>query len=539
LFDYAVNGPAPENTVVWSHVPIQPLAAGALTPFSFSVMAELYSRGWYRYYDRLGFEPAPRAALMRQYQGRGYVNLSISAKLEADQAGVEPITLQFNGQLHQLAPVEKRGFFAGLKLSRKQKKIDETLTALVSEIDAVVQKVHYWHFKTNELRWSQAEILQIMEEIEQIGIDAMATYVAARHNLELAYNRLVMATKDKVPFPNNLIMINSALSDMDGLVESAMAKAVVAMSESMGNESATVHWLKQGDFAEWEEQAPHPAIAGSLITFLEQYGHRCMSEGEMSLPRWSEDPFPILRSALSCIEYHPKLPTKVPAVQSTQKLLETLDSKDQKQGKELLQRIRQLHSLQSRALHALAYVWAGTRRWALAAAREAQGDQRIHELQDIFFFELEEIKQMMTGEWNISSREQIQDTCRRRQAEYAAWQTQSAPELLVGDSPATPVQEGLPGVVGLVTGPLRRWGAHTKNNCRHAVIAAQTLDSGWSLALPVADAFVAAHGSPLDPFVAAARAWHHPAVVGLGAAFDTLVDGAQTTVDGDHATVTQ
>ena len=98
-----------------------------------------------------------------------------------------------------------------------------------------------------------------------------------------------------------------------------------------------------------------------------------------------------------------------------------------------MQRARQLLWLQSQAVHAFAYILAGTRRWALAAAKEAQGDQRLIQADDVFFFQLEEVKQMMTGEWNISSRQTIRNTCAERKAAYARWQTQAAPPVLIGD----------------------------------------------------------------------------------------------------------
>jgi hypothetical protein len=101
------------------------------------------------------------------------------------------------------------------------------------------------------------------------------------------------------------------------------------------------------------------------------------------------------------------------------------------------------------------------------------------------------------------------------------------------------VHAGLPGVAGHASGPLRRWTASRKNGCHHTIMGAEMLDSGWALGLPLADGFVAALGSPLDPLVAAARAWHHPVVVGLGHTYRTMVDGAQTTLDGNHATVSQ
>jgi hypothetical protein len=81
--------------------------------------------------------------------------------------------------------------------------------------------------------------------------------------------------------------------------------------------------------------------------------------------------------------------------------------------------------------------------------------------------------------------------------------------------------------------------APLKNGYPHTILGAEMLDSGWALALPLADGFVAALGSPFDPLVAAARTWDRPVVVALGDSYRTLVDGEPTTVDGDNVTVSQ
>ena len=87
----------------------------AVTPFSYSVLAEIAGRAWYQYFDRLGFDPLPRARVLRQYQGRAYLNVTLSAQRDAEQAGLEPITLRVDGQRFPLCKWEKSGFLAGFK----------------------------------------------------------------------------------------------------------------------------------------------------------------------------------------------------------------------------------------------------------------------------------------------------------------------------------------------------------------------------------------------------------------------------------------
>ncbi len=83
----------------------------------------------------------------------------------------------------------------------------------------------------------------------------------------------------------------------------------------------------------------------------------------------------------------------------------------------------------------MAYIWAG-REWAKAAAHEAAHDGRLQEEDEVFFFQLEEIKQMMTGEWNVSDLSDIHATAAERKRQVEAWRELHTPPVLVGDRAA-------------------------------------------------------------------------------------------------------
>ncbi|MCC6455249.1 MAG: hypothetical protein IT328_09930 [Caldilineaceae bacterium] len=544
LFDYVAPTLQPGHTgTVWSQFPLQPLTPGVLTPFSYSVLAEFVNRGWYVYYDRLGFEPAPRSQLVRRHKGRVYFNVSLPAQLEADRAGLEPLPLQINQQRQPLAAWEKPGFLANLKLGRAQKKIDDFPAEQSRQMDAITEKTRAWYLKTQAIvRWGQAEVLQIMEEIERMGLESMVAYLAARQSLARHYARLLAELTGQVPLAEGLLLINNALCDVDGLVELAIGDALLNTAGAMA-EPAQLSWLKEGDFAKWRGTLPSKEAIERVNAFMGAYGHRALNEGEMARPRWAEDASLLMRGILAHLEKDGEGPGRPPARSAAndgmQALLEKLPSSARKQGQQIIQKIGDSHRLQSHALHSLAYVLAGTRAWALAAAREAMVDQRLQSEDEVFLFELEEIKQLMTGEWNISSLEQIRAEVARRQAEQAALQQETAPDLLVDDEEGYRTQPGLPAVVGQAVGPLCDGEMLQANGCRDAIVGAELLDSGYVLTLPFATGFVAAAGTPLDPFITAARAWQRPVLVGLGKSYSQLVEGAQTTINADAATVEQ
>ena len=70
----------------------------------------------------------------------------------------------------------------------------------------------------------------------------------------------------------------------------------------------------------------------------------------------------------------------------------------------------------AKARDALAYVLAAARHWARAAADEGMSDGRIHAPEEIYLLEIEEIKQMMTGEWH--SRDHVEPLIAQRQQAY-------------------------------------------------------------------------------------------------------------------------
>lgn len=543
MFAYSLIDDLPSgNRTVWSQQPLQPLAAGPLTQFSYSVLEEVLRRAWYQYFDELGFDPMPRARILRQHNGIPYLNLTLSAQRDAEHAGTEPITLLIDTQKFPVAKWEKSGFLAGIRQGRNRKKIMTTLAAYQDALPTVKQKAKSWCGKTKELRWTQADVLQIMEEIERVGVDSLKIYFAARHNLEIVYNRLLWLLNEQESVPKRISLIGHALGELTDLVEFQIAEKFLALGLRMAQSEETVAWLATGDFPEWRATMPDKQFVSAVQDFLDSYGHRAVNEAEIRNLRWEAD-FELIFKILQAIATkHPKPPTAVPSNQYKQRLIEAANG-DARTINELLEQARLCMQLQSDALHAFAYILTGTREWAQAAAGEALADERLTTRDDVFFFTLEEIKQMMTGEWNISDKEGIQQTCAERRASFASWEQQmeeaTAPELLIGDATAKAAHAGLPVAGTEVIGPLRHWNIHKPMQCDGAVIGAPWIDSGWALLLPLARALVVAQGTPIDPIMAAARAWHLPTVTALGTDYYALTEGAQTTVQGETGHVEQ
>lgn len=417
---------------LWSRAVLQPLAPGALTPFSASVLAEMAGRAWFNYYDRLGFDPMPKARVVRSVQGRPFFTLTLSAQLEAEHAGSEPPVLSVNGVVRPLARFEKPGLLAALKLRGGASKLAAVLPALAGELDAAAEQGQTWLRRVQAMHWSQAEILQIMEEIERVGARTLQLYVAARLHLEFAFLRL-SALPSAPTTPQQMEALAAALRLQGASVDDAIARRVADLAGLAAAEPAARAFLTAGNFADWANRLPAGPLADGLAALLADHGHRCIGEGELMTPRWAEDPSALL-AAIAAAQQQAVAPA--PAAPDEAPFLALVDGKRRKEAQTLLAQARQALLLQSHALDVHAYTLAGTRIWALAAGHEALGDGRLLAVDDVFFYELEETKQMMTGEWNISDLDGIHATASERKVLYHSRQQSLVGDLLVGEGEA-------------------------------------------------------------------------------------------------------
>lgn len=534
MIDFTFAGNGTEAGAVWGRSLLEPLAPDVLTPFTGSLLTEIAARAWYLYYDRLGFSPAPRANVVRLHAGRPYVNLTLSAILDAENAGVAPSIFRLDGNTRPLLTWEKPGFLAGMKLARGAKKIEEVLHALQQELPAITSNAAAWQNRVAGLRWSQAEILQIMEEIERFGASALLPYFAARHNLEWAYRRL-QALLGAQSEAEAAALIVQALGGAAPTVELEMAQHMQRLSQSAAAQPEARAWLEAGAFDAWQSSLPSGAFADDLHAFMARYGHRGLHEGEIAAPRWVEAPAPLFAAIHACIQGAPT--SGAAQLADPQPLLAAVDGKMRKEAQQLVERMRDLLVLQSHALHAVAYILTGTRQWALAAGREAMTDHRITDLEAIFFYEVEEVKEMMTGEWNISDRSGIHATAGERRQALVAWRRIASPALIWGDREATALATGLPATVGAAEGNAVI-AEDIAALAAGAILVRQQPESAAAILLPAVRAFITAQGSPLDPLCACARSLGRPGVVAAGAAIATVSPSARVAVDGALGKVT-
>ena len=334
------------------------------------------------------------------------------------------------------------------------------------------------------LQWSQAELLQVMEEIEPFVADALYDIERLAAIAVGSYARLLDVLNRRFSGPTQDLALN-----------------LVAGLETP--DSAMI-----ADLIEGAEKG----------VWLEMYGRRADQELELATPRLGEKP-----DYLS-------VPTELSGSwdPSAARKRRERAMQDAISGVGLLQRsgLRTLVELTQNALvaHAdardvLASVMAASRRWSLAAANEGMVDNRLQDSGEIFMLELEEVKQMMTGEWH--SRAQVQPLLEIRRQTVHPYSPQSPRQRR--EAPTPDVGGRLEGVERLplgIAGDARSGSAyhlHTAadipNIPLHAIALAPETTPAWAPLFLKIDAIATERGNWLCHTAAVGRAGGLPTIV--------------------------
>ncbi len=238
------------------------------------------------------------------------------------------------------------------------------LTPVTETVDGITR----WARQVSRLRWEQAEVLQVMEEIavragEMLAVHALST---------LALADILQDAPSATPAE---VYAHILPDDLPSLAPAIRARDIPEPERPQALGTA-FPWLGEGPF-------------------------------EAALPRWVEN---------QTLRPVPPLP---PAGAATRDVWEA---------------VRRWLTVREGARVGLAWVMTATRGWVLAAGREATRDGRLQHPADAFLLELEEIKQMMTGEWSDPAR--VQGVLQQRRPPEPR---PRVPDVPAGSTPLTDV----------------------------------------------------------------------------------------------------
>jgi phosphohistidine swiveling domain-containing protein len=474
--------------IAWTRDLARDLFPGVATPFAWTFLRAPAEAALRRALAELGAAVADGRTLWQCAEvGQVYAN----APALADAAH----------KLHGAAWLGSiRGEMPGGMLSRLQ--TGGAIRKAQARIDAALAGIQDLHVRTARwldwirgLRWTQADLLQVMEELEPKARDVLQTYFILRAGLSAAASQVSDRLAEWLPErpPDVTWGLYVGLAGMPG-IESAYALAVAARDEA--------------------------SRAAALLRF----GHRGLGELRPDGMRWADHP--ALLASLA--EQRPLRNSDTAHIQ--RQAIEAwvfgqLDAGKGRQFEATLRRGQALCVAADVAWDAVTMIMAAAQRWAEATASEAMAAGLIARLADVLYLELEELKQVATGEWHPGRSAAVQDEVARRRAQITGHPVEQA----VGQPrPASP---------GQAHGPAYFASPANEPPPPSAIWLTDTADPGCAPFWLGAGAVVTAAADPWSPGVIVARGLGVPVVSGAAEAVSATRPGQTVTVDGDAGQV--
>lgn len=292
-----------------------------------------------------------------------------------------------------------------------------------------------------------------------------------------------------------------------------------------------------------------------LADFLAQHGHRSVSELDLGVPRWSEDPAYVL--TILCGYLESREPALSPATQYRQAAREgeamvaelTRRARLRSRWRGLiagfcLRRARALGGLREMPRFVIALLLAQARTMLWPAGEELARLGRLDAASDIFFLTLPEGQEALAG---TDMRARVRE---RRAADDQERARRHVPLVLLSDGtepsvepPAAAVSpqqrlQGTPASPGVVTATARViLDPRGADLLPGEILVAPSTDPGWTPLFLTAGGLVMETGGAMAHGAIVAREYGIPAVVGVRGAIECIPSGSRITVDGAAGTV--
>ena len=331
-----------------------------------------------------------------------------------------------------------------------------------------------------------------------------------------------------------------------------------ALAEQIRSDPATTRLVQDTSPAQLAENYRNdslpPRFQQGLTNFLAIYGHRSVSELDMGVLRWSEDPTYILGILASLL--HLSDPAQAPdaqfwhASQEAEAMVAELTSRAKRKSRLrgllvgfCLSRARALGGLREMPRFCIALLLARARAllWPVGKALVQAG--HLEKAEDIFFLTLPEAHAALAG---TDMRAVVGERHTLFEQELAR---RHIPLVLLSDgteptarpqnvTSAHETLHGTPASPGVVTAPARViLDPHTARLAPGEILVAPSTDPGWTPLFLIAGGLVMEMGGAMAHGAIVAREYGIPAVVGVPQAIERISTGKSITVDGTAGTI--
>lgn len=570
-------GGAAARPVVWSNVNVGEALPGVATPMTWSMIEGFSRRGFVQAFGALGLEVPAQFAMVGNFHGRVYLNLSefmsvasgipfLTPRILARLAGGVDARL-LEGAYSPASPVRFLGRLPGslLRMASTQLLAPRQARAHACRFRAARDRFLEQDLATKSWKALHAQLLQLQELFVPTGellltcsSNALASYIAVQ---------LLLAAGGE---PARRLEAD-LFTGLEGLASAAPGLRLLELArlaqELKLADLFTGQHADDGGLQQLAALAARPSAAPFLEAFsifLGEFGHRAVREAELSVPRWREDPsFPLQVIARHLAAADLPDPRERQARQAQARLAATAEALRLLPApfRPLLERLLPMAQEAARLremLRACVTEALGLHRYLLLeVGQRLVRQEMLARTDDVFFLTIGEVEQMLADRPQpLVAR--VMERRARFEADLLAPELpatfRTGPALATGsgrstaqDGPAASAAarrgevllQGLGCSAGQVEGVVRVLGSPAEGQRLQPgdILVAHTTDMGWSPLFLVASGLVLDLNGPLSHAAVVAREYGLPVVVNTGNATQVLHDGDRVLLDGREGTV--
>jgi pyruvate,water dikinase len=378
----------------------------------------------------------------------------------------------------------------------------------------------------------------------------------------LAYHRnMIQSICEKVGFPpERLLDTQLALGEKSITAQQGLDLMIMANQARVEKKAREYFLTNSDDFKNFRDGLKNTNFLKEFDNLLEKYGHRGNFESEWALPRYFEDPNPLL----SVIRVHIQAPNilKLEEIRKRQEheaneIWHNFEEKmTWRQRRILVPRVRralkgakQLSLCRERNRFELARVVSEIRRLHLVLAERFTTRDWIEEPNDYFFLKLEEVSKILDSNVEIN----VKPIISRRKNDYEAWRNLEMPLVMTDSdlialirktSSLMPIASistlrGLNISSGFVEGEVIVITEPSEfiQMKKGAILVAPVTNPTWTPLFALASGVIVEIGGTLSHSSIVAREYRLPAIANVKDATKLLKTGDRVRLDADNETV--
>jgi pyruvate,water dikinase len=520
----AAEAPADPRVRQLTRANVGEVLPGPVSPLTATSVLDFLEHGFRAVAGEAGILPAGAPPFLVVHQQHVYLNLTLCRAIVAGLPGVsaadaERMVFGNAGPVARSAPPTRhwRGL---IRMPGRLVTLSRGLDARVAAAARAVERM-----EQDDLRGSAGDA---WDRLIDLGRPVAVTHILASGASAMKLSILSRLLKAMAP-GDPADRVNRLTAGLDRVESAAPAVALEAIA---GDCARLPEWQAWLDGAPATLDDAPPALAARMRSFLAEYGHRGISEGELAARPWADDPAPVLASLASLARTHGI--ARAAAAERRRADESALLSAAGLLGRPLLRRViaeaqdgvRRRERTKSLAVRFI----ARARRLARRSGEALAASGRLARADDVFFLTLPELR---AGEPAHAP-----EIARRRRRHERAGASPVPREVDLDAPPAAAGREGgaLTGIAvsaGIGVGPARVLRAGEPPAIAPGeVLVASVLDAAYGPLLASAAGAVAEIGGLLSHGAVVARELGVPCVVDVHGATRRIRPGQIVRVDG-------